>query len=195
MPSDRHPRGSGIFARDPQKSEIAGHFDFFEVLRHEVTSTHGSAHHCFTLEMPDWVTVVAVTDARSFVLVRQHRHGVDAETLETAGGIIDPGEDPAAAALRELREETGYVAEIAEPLGWVHPNPAIQANRCHMFLARGARDTGALACDEHEITVPVLLDEAGLAAAMTDGQITHALVLVALHRALAGLQHGGTRLG
>jgi 8-oxo-dGTP pyrophosphatase MutT (NUDIX family) len=191
VPFDPAERVTGIHTRDPLKTEIAGDFEVFEVMRHEVTTPRGLVRRCFTLEMRDWVTVVAVTEARRFVLVRQHRHGVDAETLETAGGIVDPGEDPAAAALRELHEETGYVAETAEPLGWVHPNPALQANRCHMFLARGARDTGALACDEHEITAPVILDEAELSAAMIDGQITHALVLVALHRALGSLGRRG----
>ena len=49
--------------------------------------------------------------------------------------MVDPGEDPALAAARELEEETGYVAGRLVALGPVHPNPALQANRCHSFLA------------------------------------------------------------
>lgn len=168
-------------------STTLGRFEVFDVSRHELELGPGRSRSVFTLELPDWVSIVAVAEDDRFVLVRQHRHGVDAEMLETAGGILDPGEEPAAAALRELAEETGFVAAVAEPLGWVHPNPALQGNRCHLFLARGARDTGALALDEHEETEPVLLARAEVRAAMADGRISHALPLVALHRAFERL--------
>jgi 8-oxo-dGTP pyrophosphatase MutT (NUDIX family) len=154
------------------------------VHRHAVVA--GTAEYTsFTLELRDWVSVAAVTVDGAFVLVRQHRHGVDAVTLETAGGLIDAGEEPAVAALRELREETGYVAEDVESLGWVHPNPAIQGNRCHLYLARGAREIGVPEGDEHESTEAVLMDAAELSAALQDGRISHALAVVTLLRALA----------
>ena len=72
-------------------------------------------------------------------MVRQYRHGAGQLTLETPGGLIDPGETPAEAAARELLEETGYAADEIVSLGAVNPNPALFSNRLHGFLARGAQ--------------------------------------------------------
>lgn len=132
------------------------------------------------ISAPDWVNVVALTTGRELVLVRQFRYGIDDFSLEIPGGMIDPGEDPVAAGLRELQEETGFTGGQARMLGTVHPNPAMQNNRCHLVLAEGVERTAALAWDENEemeiLTRPVE-DVYALAYA---GRITHALVLDAL---------------
>jgi ADP-ribose pyrophosphatase len=134
----------------------------------------------FVLNAPDWVNVVALTPERHLVLVRQFRYGINAFSLEIPGGVIDAGEDPLAAGVRELREESGFVGAPARLLGSVHPNPAMQSNRCHLVLVEDARPVAALDWDpdeEFEITtLPV--DEVYALAAR--GEITHALVLNAL---------------
>jgi ADP-ribose pyrophosphatase len=172
-------------------SEVAGTFGFFSVERHRVVPEGGpgaAEHTTYTLTFAPWVAVAAVTADERFVLVRQFRHGVEAETLETPGGIVDEGEAPAAAALRELREETGFAGEAAESLGAVHANAALQSNLCHLFLVRGVRVVGSAASDEHESTEAVTLTRAELRAALAEGRITHAFSVVALERALARLE-------
>ena len=134
----------------------------------------------FVINPPDWVNVVALTPDGHLVLVRQFRYGINEFSLEVPGGVMDPGEDPVTAGLRELREETGYVGTRARLLGAVHPNPAMQSNRCHLVLVEDARREADLEWDPDEefeiLTKPV--DEVfALAAA---GGITHAMVLNAL---------------
>ena len=92
---------------------------------------------------------------------------------------MEPGEDPALAAARELEEETGYVAGRLEPLGSVHPNPAIQPNRCHIFLALDCVKKHEGRQDEGEDIVVELYPRADVPRLILEGQITHSLVVVA----------------
>lgn len=134
----------------------------------------------FLVRTPDWVNVVAVTTEDELVLVRQYRHGTRQLSLEIPGGLIDPHEtDPAAAAARELREESGFVAEHLELLGVMTPNPAIFSNRCHTYLATGCRRAGNLLQDPGEDIEVVLVPRSGLDRMIADGRIDHALVLAA----------------
>lgn len=132
------------------------------------------------IHAPDWVNVVALTPDRRLVLVRQFRYGTDDFSLEIPGGVMDPGEDPVAAGLRELREETGFTGAKVRLLGSVHPNPAMQDNRCHLVLVEDARQDEVLEWDDDEemeiMTMPV--DE--VYALAYRGGITHAMVLDAL---------------
>ncbi|MCA8964291.1 MAG: NUDIX hydrolase [Planctomycetes bacterium] len=137
----------------------------------------------FLLDTVDWVNVIPITAAGEIVLVRQFRHGSDGVSLEIPGGIIDRSDrDPAATAARELREETGYVADELVALGEIRPNPAFMTNRCHVFVARGCRLQGALQMDPGEDIEVVTMPLAELDAAIAGGVIDHAIVLAALAR-------------
>jgi ADP-ribose pyrophosphatase len=153
----------------------------FEVERIRARSPRtGRSHEFFGIGASDWVNVIPLTPEGSVVMVRQFRHGVGAVTLETPGGIVDPGEIPAQAAARELLEETGYRAEAIVPLGSVNPNPALFGNRLHAFLARDARQVAEIAGGETEETVVELLPLPALRELVLDGVVDHALVVAAL---------------
>jgi len=142
----------------------------------------GVAREYYVIEAPDWINVIPVTDDGHVLMVRQYRFGIAGLTLEIPGGMCDGAEPPRAAAARELVEETGFEAVSLSELGWVHPNPPIQNNRCHTFLARGlrpARRPLAPDGDERIELVRVPLDS--VPARIADGTITHALVLAAFH--------------
>src|SRR3954469_15805449 len=93
---------------------------------------------------------------------------------------MEAGEDPVTAGLRELREETGFSGAPAKLLGSVHPNPAIQANRCHFVFVETAVKAHELDWDpDEEIQVTTQPAEEVLALAHSGG-IVHGLVLNAL---------------
>lgn len=153
----------------------------FEVLaaryRHPV---RGTERDFVVMQAPDWVNVVALTPDGRLVLVRQFRYGINEFSLEIPGGVMEAGEDPVAAGLRELREETGFTGAPAKLLGTVHPNPAIQSNRCHFVFVEQAVKTHELEWDadeEIQITTERVDDVLALARA---GGISHGLVLDAL---------------
>ena len=128
----------------------------------------------------DWVNVIALTPAGEIVLVQQFRFGIDAFSLEIPGGVMEPGEDPIEAGLRELREETGFVGTRARLLGSTHPNPAIQSNWCHFVFVEDAMRSAELEWDPDEEIEVTTLPAAEVLALAHSGGITHALVLNAL---------------
>jgi 8-oxo-dGTP pyrophosphatase MutT (NUDIX family) len=97
------------------------------------------SHPYFRITAPSWVNVFALTEDKSAILIRQPRAGAMIQTVEVPGGNIDDSEDPQVAALRELEEETGYIAASIKAIGTICPNPAIMDNKLHMFLAEGCR--------------------------------------------------------
>jgi ADP-ribose diphosphatase len=92
----------------------------------------------YYVDTPASVMVVPVTGAGELVLVRQYRHNLKAHALELPAGTTDEDEDLAAAALRELQEETGFtLAAGAElhPLGAFYSLPSETNHYTHLFVA------------------------------------------------------------
>lgn len=137
------------------------------------------------MEFGDWVNIIPVTPDDRIVMIRQFRHGTKRTTLEIPGGLIDPGEtDPADAARRELMEETGYSSDEIEHLGTVEPNPAIQNNRCHTYLAKKAYKKSSQDLDPTEFIEIELIDRKDVYTMIKDGTICHGLVVAAFSHLL-----------
>ncbi len=132
------------------------------------------------LEGPDWAASVALTDNQELVMVRQYRHGIKRDSLELPAGVIEPGEDPLLAAERELREETGYVAQSWHALSWVSTEPARHSVRAHLYVATGARPVLAPSPEATEVIAVELHATKGLERLWESGEICHAVHIGAI---------------
>lgn len=131
-----------------------------------------------------WVCVVAVTPDDRVVLVEQYRRGCDRIVRELPAGDIDPGEDPAACALRELAEETGFRAcEPPRPLGQLWPEPARDSAVAHGFVCRVEARPTEQALDASEDIAVVLVERARLMADPSACGVIHAAHHAFLHKA------------
>ena len=156
-------------------------FNLQESLRRGPTGAEGR----FVLvAAPDWANVVAVVADDSgrdcFLMVRQFRHGLGRCVWEFPGGMVDAGEDSAAAASRELEEETGWKAKTLTFLGKTNPNPSFMTNHVSTFRAEGLTQTGVRHLDDHEFVnvglrrVDEVLNQVG------EGEYDHGVMLMAL---------------
>ncbi|HEX8283029.1 MAG TPA: NUDIX hydrolase [Pyrinomonadaceae bacterium] len=141
----------------------------------------GRAHDFYVIEAPDWINVIPLTKAGEVVLIEQYRHGSEEISLEIPGGMVDPGEEPQGAASRELLEETGYEARAVVLLGRTRPNPAIQDNWIHTFLARDCERRQEPLNAGTERTRVRLVPLESVPALIAGGEITHSLVVAAFH--------------
>ncbi|MFW6388687.1 MAG: NUDIX hydrolase [Desulfohalobiaceae bacterium] len=139
----------------------------------------GKEHEFYILESAPWVNVIPLTRQNQVVLIRQYRHGIQSSTLEVPGGLVEANDTPKSAALRELQEETGYSAKEIRHLGMVHPNPAIQNNECHTFLAMQAEASFDQDLDEKEDIQVLLRPLQDIPRLILQGEITHSLVVAA----------------
>jgi len=155
-------------------------FQHFKIRRR---SPHTAREHDFTrLICPDWVNVVAFTTEGELLLVEQFRHGIDEATLEVIGGVCNRDEPPDRTARRELLEETGHVAGQWLALGGCAPNPAVQNNHCHFYLARDCKPVAELDLDPSEELRVWAVSWAEAEQMLREGTLDHALVMAAFLR-------------
>ena len=144
----------------------------------------------YVWEMVDWVNVVALNSGGQLILVNQYRHAARQRFVEFPGGTTEPAsnESPEQAARRELREETGYVPGALHYLGMHYPNPALQDNRMHVYLATDCLRVGEPVLDPFEDIEVELVDLPDFLRMFEQGLPMHALMMASLTLALPAIK-------
>lgn len=126
----------------------------------------------YVVEERDYGMVFALTDAHEVVLVRQYKHGIGQMMLELPAGYFDDGDpNPASAAMREFREETGYSATWYEVIGSHVRHPTRNTNRGYLLVATGAHPATEQSLDPLEDIEVVLLPVADVFEKVRAGEI------------------------
>jgi ADP-ribose diphosphatase len=146
----------------------------------EVALPGGATIEYGVLEGGGFASVVPLTQDGGVVLVRQWRQPLGAFTLELPSGGVDLGENPRAAAERELFEEAGFRAEGLEHLVSIHTSTGRTDEVCHLFRCRAVRDSGGPRPEPTEFIKVVELPLEEALQRVSSGGITDAATVLGL---------------
>jgi ADP-ribose diphosphatase len=163
----------------PLKREVAFATPWFEVVAK--TMREGEAPY-YSLRLGDYATTFALTQEGRMLVVRQYRPAVERYTFELPSGLIDPGETPTVAGLRELLEETGYEAGEVEVLGAMEPDLGRLSNSSWGLFAKDVRRVEGRVPEEGIEVFEWTLEEFN--SAVCDGRFAHALHIAIVFQAI-----------
>jgi len=134
------------------------------------------------VEHPGGVCIVAVTDDKKVLMVRQFRYTMKEELLEIPAGKLEPGEDPFECAVRELSEETGYTAKKWIDLGVIYPSAGVYKEKLYQYLALELEE-GEMHPDENELLSVEIIDLNELIEMVMTNKLTDAKSIIGILKA------------
>lgn len=155
----------------------------FDIYQDDVTLENGVRMDLEVIRHPGASAIVALTDSREILLLKQYRYAVGGFIWEIPAGTISGAEPPLECARRELTEETGYAAGTWKKLGEIIPVPGYSDERIHLFLALDLEEK-TQNLDEDEILAVHKISCEEVLAMAAGGKIQDAKTLSALFLAL-----------
>ena len=164
-------------------TRVGGDFRIFNItIDRKANPRNGHEQDFYVINEPNWVNVVATTREGQMILVEQYRHGSGSVELEIPGGVMDASDtSPVEAAVRELREETGYEGKDARVIGLVYSNPAIMVNTTFTVLVEDCELKHEVELDAGEDLVTHLMSVDEVRRLTAGGRFGHSLVVAALY--------------
>ena len=148
-------------------------------LRRDKVTVQGGTSYREIIEHNGGAVIAALTEDKKLVMVRQYRKPADKVMLEVPAGKIDPGEMPLEAAVRELKEETGYTASKVEFLTEFYPSVGYSEERLYLYLCTGLTP-GETCFDENEAIETEEIDLDRLFKMDMSGELDDAKTIIAI---------------
>ena len=133
------------------------------------------------MDAPSWVNIIPITKDNKVVMIKQFRFGNKKVSLEIPGGMVDKGERPKKAAIREMKEETGYKSNEIYEIGKFSPNPALMSNYTYSYLALNVEKKYDQQLDNMEDIEVSEVDINNIPGLIRKGEIDHSLVISAFY--------------
>jgi 8-oxo-dGTP pyrophosphatase MutT (NUDIX family) len=167
--------------RDSEPAQPIAENWLFRLCRERFRSLRsGNTHDYFVMRLANAVNVVALTPERQVILVEQFRAGSGQDSLETPGGLLNDGEDPLVAGVRELLEETGFAGDPPRVISTVWANPSILSSRITTIVVTNAKAVDKPSPDDHEELRVVAVPATRIPQLIARGEIDHALAVQGL---------------
>ncbi|MGD9210874.1 MAG: NUDIX hydrolase [Desulfobacteraceae bacterium] len=151
----------------------------FNILQDNVTLENGSCIDLEVIRHPGASAIVALTEKKEILLLKQYRYAVGGFIWEIPAGTFSGKEPPLACARRELQEETGYSANTWKKLGEITPVPGYSDERIHLFLAQDLEER-VQNLDDDEVLMVQKVDYKKVLSMIDNGEIQDAKTLSAL---------------
>jgi len=117
--------------------------EFVQLNVDEVVRPDGSDGKYATVNLKAGVAVLAIDDRGEIYLTKQHRYAIDTESIEVVSGGVDDGDDPLAAAKKELKEEIGVEAKEWRSFGAINMDTSVVFCPLHLYVVTALTETGA----------------------------------------------------
>jgi len=164
------------------KSKMVLDHPWCRVRRDEIELPNGKIIDDYFVSIkPDVAMVLPITSNKEIVFVRQYRHAVGEFFLELPAGNFDPTRESAeVAAIRELREETGYISQQIRKIVTLYDKPSKDTNQIHLFLAENVSKIGEQQLDITEEIEVELIPVESVLDKIIQGEISVAGTIAAL---------------
>jgi ADP-ribose pyrophosphatase len=160
------------------------HSNEFVQLYEDIIDIRGKEKVYTRIKRKDYSTIVPFISNDQILVIKSYRHLVDSIQIEVPSGYIETGEDPKEAALRELKEETGYAAKEITQIGTYTPDYTMFEQKGNLFVAYDLVNEGDQGLGIMELIEPAILTIKEIMKLLSEGKILNASSIVAFYWAI-----------